>query len=42
MGGLWIVGESQSQMPSGGPAQMMITLGFDPDRKRFIGTGSDR
>ena len=38
MGGLWVVGESQSQMPGGGPAQMMITLGFDPGRKRFIGT----
>ena len=38
MGGLWVVGHSQSLMPGGGPAQMMITLGFDPDRKRFVGT----
>ena len=38
LGGLWVVGEGQSEMPGGGPAQTVITLGFDPDRKRFVGT----
>lgn len=38
LGGLWIVGEGQGDMPGGGTAKMMITLGFDPQRKRFVGT----
>ena len=38
LGGLWIVGESEGDMPGGGSAQMIITLGFDPDRNRFVGT----
>lgn len=38
LGGLWIVGESQGDMPGGGIAKMMITLGFDPQRNRFVGT----
>lgn len=38
LGGLWIVGEGQGEMPGGGTATMMITLGFDPKRNRFVGT----
>jgi hypothetical protein len=38
LGGLWIVGDGQGEMPGGGTAQMMITLGFDPKRNRFVGT----
>ncbi|HYD83974.1 MAG TPA: DUF1579 domain-containing protein, partial [Opitutus sp.] len=38
LGGLWIVGEGQGGMPGGGTANMMITLGFDPQRNRFVGT----
>jgi hypothetical protein len=38
LGGLWIVGESEGDMPGGGIAKMMITLGFDPKRDRFVGT----
>lgn len=38
LGGLWIVGDGQGEMPGGGSAQMMITLGFDPKRNRFVGT----
>lgn len=38
LGGLWIVGEGQGEMPGGGTARMMITLGFDPQRNRFVGT----
>lgn len=38
IGGLWIVGEGQGDMPGGGTANMMITLGFDPNRNRFVGT----
>jgi hypothetical protein len=38
LGGLWIVGEGKSLMPSGEPANTMLTLGFDPQKKRFVGT----
>lgn len=38
LGGLWIVGEGEGDMPGGGTARMMITLGFDPKRNRFVGT----
>ena len=38
IGGLWIIGESQGEMPGGGIAQMVLTLGYDPLKGRFIGT----
>jgi hypothetical protein len=39
IGGLWIVGESRGGMPGGGdPATMIITLGYDPQKQRFVGT----
>jgi hypothetical protein len=37
LGGPWIVAEGQGQMPGGGPAMMIMTLGYDPER-RFWGT----
>jgi Protein of unknown function (DUF1579) len=38
LGGLWILGESQGEMPGGGVANMLVTLGYDPEKKRFVGT----
>jgi len=38
IGGLWTVGEGQGGMPDGSPATMIMTLGYDPQTKRFIGT----
>jgi hypothetical protein len=38
VGDLWIVGEGEGDMPGGGRARMMITLGYDPKRERFVGT----
>lgn len=38
IGDLWVVGEGKGEMPGGGTANMMITLGFDPKRNRFVGT----
>lgn len=38
VGELWIVGEGQAEMPGGGTGKMMLTLGFDPQRNRFVGT----
>jgi hypothetical protein len=38
LGELWIVGEGQGEMPGGGTANMMLTLGYDPARGCFVGT----
>jgi hypothetical protein len=38
LGGLWIVAEGQGEMPGGGTATMIMTLGYDPTRRRYVGT----
>lgn len=38
LGGLWILAEGQGEMPGGGSATMMMTLGYDPQKKRYLGT----
>jgi len=38
LGGLWVVAEGEGEMPGGGEARMLMTLGFDPEKERFIGT----
>ena len=38
LGGLWTVGEGQGEMPGGGAATMIMTLGYDPRGQRFVGT----
>lgn len=38
LGGLWILAEGQGPMPDGSPASMLMTLGYDPQRQRFVGT----
>lgn len=38
LGGLWFVAEGQGSMPGGGEATMIMTLGYDPKRGRFVGT----
>ncbi|HEX6201727.1 MAG TPA: DUF1579 domain-containing protein, partial [Thermoanaerobaculia bacterium] len=38
LGELWTIGEGSSQMPDGGPATTIMTLGYDPERQRFVGT----
>lgn len=38
LGGLWIIGEGQGEMPDGGQANMILTIGFDPLTNRFKGT----
>jgi Protein of unknown function (DUF1579) len=38
IGGLWVLAEGQGQMPGGGSATMVTTLGFDPQRGRYVGT----
>ncbi len=38
LGGLWTIGEGRSDMPDGTPALSLLTLGYDPDKGRFVGT----
>jgi hypothetical protein len=38
LGSVWIVVESQGEMPGGGAATTMMTLGYDQQKKRFVGT----
>src|SRR5262245_46955001 len=38
IGGLWVQCEGKGEMPGGGPATMIITLGYDPAREQFVGT----
>ncbi len=38
LGGLWVIGEGQGEMPGSGPATTLLTLGYDPQRQRYVGT----
>lgn len=38
IGDLWIVGESTGEMPGGGTATMLLTVGFDPARGKYVGS----
>jgi len=38
LGGLWILAEGQSEMPGCGPATTIMTLGYDSQKGRFVGT----
>jgi hypothetical protein len=38
LGGLWILAEGRSEMPDGSPATTIMTLGYNPQRERFVGT----
>ncbi|HEX6987588.1 MAG TPA: DUF1579 domain-containing protein [Planctomycetaceae bacterium] len=38
IGDLWVVAEGQGTMPDGSPATMVLTLGYDPRKGRFVGT----
>lgn len=38
LGGLWTIAEGESGMPGGGTWQSIMTLGYDPQLKRFVGT----
>lgn len=35
---LWFIGEGESTMPDGNPATMILTVGYNPETKRYIGT----
>jgi hypothetical protein len=38
LGGLWILAEGQGEMPCSGVATTMMTLGYDPQNQRYVGT----
>ena len=38
LGDLWILAEGQGEMPGGGTATTVMTLGYDPQKKRHVGT----
>ncbi|MDB5352036.1 MAG: ribulose kinase [Planctomycetota bacterium] len=38
LGGLWTIGEGAGEMPEGGTAMSVMTLGYDPKASRFVGT----
>jgi hypothetical protein len=38
LGGIWVLCEGRGDMPGGGIATMVLTLGYDPQKKRYVGT----
>lgn len=38
LGGLWIMAEGRGDMPGCGPSTSMMTLGYNPQKGRFVGT----
>ena len=38
LAGLWVLCEGQSAMPDGSAATTIMTLGYDPEKARFVGT----
>ncbi len=38
IGGLWIVANGTGEVPGGGTANMILTVGYDPKKKRYTGT----
>ena len=38
LGGLWTLAEGKGEMPGGGEATTIMTLGYDPKQQRYVGT----
>jgi hypothetical protein len=38
IGELWTQGEGRGTAPDGTPATSLLTLGYDPEKKKFVGT----
>lgn len=38
VGGVWVIAEGEGQMPGGAPASSVMTLGYDDQKKRYVGT----
>lgn len=37
-GGLWVLCEGQGQIPNGAQSSSLMTLGYDPAKRRYVGT----
>jgi hypothetical protein len=38
LGDLWLIGEGQGEMPGCGPATTLLTIGYDPQKGRYVGS----
>ncbi len=38
LGGFWILGDGTGDMPGGGEAKMLLTIGYDPAKKHYVGS----
>ena len=38
LGGFWLVGEGEGEMPGGGPASTRLTIGYDPAKGHYVGS----
>lgn len=38
IGDVWFLAEGKGEMPEGGESTSIMTLGYDPQKKRFVGT----
>ena len=38
LGDIWVLCEGRGQMPEGSPSMTLMTLGFDPTQRCFVGT----
>ena len=38
LGGLWVLCEGSSEMPGGGMATTLMTLGYDPQKRQYVGS----
>jgi hypothetical protein len=38
LGGMWVLCEGRGKMPDGDEASMIISLGYDPQQKKYVGT----
>jgi hypothetical protein len=38
LGGVWVICEGRGGIPGGGTTTTVMTLGYDPTKKRFVGT----
>lgn len=38
LGGLWTIGEGEGELPSGGTSRSIMTLGYNPQLRRFVGS----
>lgn len=38
LGGLWVIAEGEGETPDGGPSHTIMSLGYDPQKGKFVGS----